>query len=70
MKNRVLTGLRSNRNNGRTVSAEVEDNDEGLADLPRQWLASAESVIGDHPAISLAVALSAGVMIGWLIKRR
>lgn len=35
-----------------------------------RWRDSAERYIATRPGISLGVALTIGVMVGWLIKRR
>lgn len=34
------------------------------------WLAKAGQTVGAHPKAALVAALSVGVMLGWLIKRR
>jgi ElaB/YqjD/DUF883 family membrane-anchored ribosome-binding protein len=31
---------------------------------------SAESFIGDHPRLSLAFAAAAGLVVGWMVKRK
>ena len=36
----------------------------------QQWLKRIETQVVEHPAASLGVALSLGVLLGWLIKRR
>jgi len=40
------------------------------SDTRDRGLAAAEQWIGQHPAVSLGLALIAGVSLGWLIKRR
>jgi ElaB/YqjD/DUF883 family membrane-anchored ribosome-binding protein len=39
------------------------------ADVVRDWTRSLENLIGEHPAASLAAAISIGVFVGWLVKR-
>ncbi len=34
------------------------------------WIQGAGKLIAKHPAASLAVGLSVGVLLGWLVKRR
>ena len=34
------------------------------------WRQRLEDFVADHPAVTLGTALSLGVLIGWLIKRR
>jgi ElaB/YqjD/DUF883 family membrane-anchored ribosome-binding protein len=31
---------------------------------------SAETFIGDHPRLSLAFAAAAGLLLGWMVKRK
>lgn len=34
------------------------------------WVENLETVIANYPAVSLVAALTAGVMFGWLVKRK
>jgi hypothetical protein len=34
------------------------------------WVENLEAVIANYPAVSLVAALTAGVMLGWLVKRK
>jgi hypothetical protein len=34
------------------------------------WIENMETVIARYPAVSLVAALTAGVMLGWLVKRK
>jgi ElaB/YqjD/DUF883 family membrane-anchored ribosome-binding protein len=36
----------------------------------REWLQPVEQFISDYPLASLGMALSVGVFLGWLVKRR
>ncbi len=36
----------------------------------QHWNGRLKSVVADNPAASLGVALAAGVVLGWLVKRR
>jgi hypothetical protein len=36
----------------------------------QSWEASLEALVADHPRITLAAAAAAGVLLGWMVKRR
>lgn len=52
-----------------TRSAE-DQSPEGIANKAREWQSSAETYIRSHPQVALAAAAVAGLLLGWMIKRR
>jgi hypothetical protein len=62
---------RSNEHNG---TLPLGDNVRWIADDARERLAEVgeaiNSLVTSRPALALAAALAAGVIVGWLIKRR
>lgn len=65
MINRLATRPQS-RNGGKRTTYEQASGGEAA----RRWTRSLENSIGNHPVASLAVAVSLGVFVGWLVKRR
>jgi ElaB/YqjD/DUF883 family membrane-anchored ribosome-binding protein len=51
------------------VLARPQSFDEPRAD-GGSWLDKAGDMLGDYPQATIIVALSVGVLLGWLIKRR
>ncbi len=57
----------------RTTLLEAERQVSHAVDVARRWrpgLHRFEEAIVDHPKTSLVAALAAGVVLGWIIKRR
>ena len=48
----------------------LQPGDEGPEGGMQQVRRRVENFIADHPGIALGAALSLGVILGWLIKRR
>lgn len=42
----------------------------GIKQRTQVWEANAESYVRAHPQVALAAAAVAGVLLGWMIKRR
>jgi ElaB/YqjD/DUF883 family membrane-anchored ribosome-binding protein len=63
-----------------SIHAEAENANSAITSVApiieeaQKWLASAaaeiEEFVTDRPAVALTTALAAGVLLGWLIKRR
>jgi len=64
MKNRILDMFSSP-----PATAEDRQRLEQMFDRQR-WQASAEQWIAEHPGLALGAALTVGVLVGWLIKRK
>lgn len=64
MKNRILDYFSSTA----TLSEEREPRGEPLD--AQRLAALAEQWIAEHPQVALGAALTVGVMIGWLVKRK
>lgn len=64
MKNRILEML--------TASMPDRDSRQRMEEAidPEHLKASAEQWVADNPAVALGAALTVGVLVGWLIKRK
>ena len=43
---------------------------EQLADTAKQWLHQAKEAVASNPGAGMAVALGAGILLGWWVKRK
>jgi ElaB/YqjD/DUF883 family membrane-anchored ribosome-binding protein len=41
-----------------------------LKSKARSWEKEIRMLVGDHPRIALAAAATAGVLLGWMVKRK
>ena len=68
MKNRLLDYPAAAEH--QAAARPLQSGEEGPESAMQQVRRRVENFIADHPGISLGAALSLGVILGWLIKRR
>jgi ElaB/YqjD/DUF883 family membrane-anchored ribosome-binding protein len=74
MNNR-LAGLRTIKERGARLAHEITESmtnveRPGIRRELRDYLRALEEYITEHPGVGVGFALSAGVVIGWLLKRK
>ncbi len=48
----------------------ISDERSSWSDAARSWEETLETFVTDHPRLSLGVAVTCGLVLGWMVKRK